>query len=488
MPHEIRLRPVLWTFALALAASGCGSPSVPSEPNVPTTPPLAPVTGGQWSAAQLVADAGAKPADRCAAQASPCRFPYEQSYPRIAMNARGQTVAAWQRFEGGDYHLVAARHEPSREWTAETPVHAGSGAREPMLAADAQGNALLVWRNGSDLLASSGPVSGAWSEPQALVAGDFPLMAMDDSGRAWLSFVQAGVGIAAMRFTPGGWAAPEIVQADDPSDRLEIQATGLALAPDGGALATWIRADPGDEYRDRPPSSELWSSRAAPGRAWSPPSLTSSLDGVFAFDLQSVASDLGGAVAFTTFGEQDTYRWEVWGQNTPPGAPAWLPPLHLSGPLMPRPPTTLKQSPRMGTAGSADAMLVWVEQQDFRDPTTGSSSARARSPANAALVRDAHDPQRGRRAGRRGNVHVAASAAGNAVATWTELAGLGVDRRLMASHFVPGTGWASPQAIRTGSLSGAVVAMDASGNAEVVWSDWTGERLQVWSARLTATR
>lgn len=474
-----------WGAGLA-ACGGANGRQQPTQP-IPTPSPAQVLVGATWEAPQVVADAGARP-DRCAEQQPLCYRSYVQTYPVVAVNARGQAVAVWQRYEGGGYHLMASRYEPRVGWAEPERILAETGSLEPRVAIDGQANALVVWWHGGAIHASYGIPGRAWGAPQALVSGRNPDLAMDEAGRAYLLWSSSQEGLYAMRFTSAGWTAPERVQAEDPSDRPDLGESDVAIAPNGSVLATWLRVQRGDEYDGHGRSSEVWLSRTQPGQAWAPPGRIGSIDGAESLALGSVASDSGGAVAFTTFGERDVHRWEVWGQNTvvpPGGTPSWTGPTHLSGPVTPRPPTTLKEFPVLASGGSGNATLVWTEGQDFPGQTDRYViRARRFSAATSTWEETRSLADRPGLVNSRYGLRAAASPAGNAVAVWPELAG--AESRFLASHFVPGTGWSVPEELRLGTISAPQIAMDAAGNAIVVWSEFGGDRMQIWSARPTA--
>jgi hypothetical protein len=128
-----------------------------------------------------------------------------------------------------------------------------------------------------------------------------------------------------------------------------------------------------------------------------------------------------------------------------------------------------------------------VDQEELPGPDSRSDiRARWYSPARAAWSETstvADDP-----ASRtpRFDVASAMSWAGNAVVAWKERFD-NERQQLMASHYVPGTGWSAPETIRVGRMSPPQIVMDARGHALLAWSEWGDDRLRVWSARHTPT-
>lgn len=84
--------------------------------------------------------------------------------------------------------------------------------------------------------------------------------------------------------------------------------------------------------------------------------------------------------------------------------------------------------------------------------------------------------------------HVAMDAAGNAVAVWDQSDGtLG---NIWANRYTPSGGWGMPQLIETNSAqvtSLPEVAMDSSGNAVAVWGQLDGSTNSIWANRYAPT-
>ncbi|WP_354685182.1 hypothetical protein [Cupriavidus necator] len=85
-----------------------------------------------------------------------------------------------------------------------------------------------------------------------------------------------------------------------------------------------------------------------------------------------------------------------------------------------------------------------------------------------------------------GNVNVAIDAAGNAIAVWLQREPGTADDSVMASRYVPGSGWSAPVPLENDAASatdGAHIAMDrATGRAMVVWPQLTSSgAYDIWS-------
>ncbi len=84
------------------------------------------------------------------------------------------------------------------------------------------------------------------------------------------------------------------------------------------------------------------------------------------------------------------------------------------------------------------------------------------------------------------NPQLAFDPSGNALAVWHQSAGMRND--IWANRYTPSGGWGTAERIETddsGGAGGHQLAIDQSGNALAVWSQWDGTRTNIWSNRYT---
>jgi len=179
---------------------------------------------------------------------------------RVAMNARGDAVAVWERFEGEEHVEVAGRPVASGGW--EKPValtqpelNKGEPAAQ-QVAIDGQGNAVVVWsradmKTKQDFIeAAVGQISGAAFKSPVMISGpggnveEGPIVAADGKGDAIVvweqsngsnDIVQATSGLAAS----GSWQTPVPLSATGQSAGQQQ----VALDAQGDAAAIWTRVD-----------------------------------------------------------------------------------------------------------------------------------------------------------------------------------------------------------------------------------------------------
>jgi hypothetical protein len=173
---------------------------------------------------------------------------------QIGIDAAGNALVVWIQSDGAMRNEVwSNRYTPLSGWDTARAIsdHAG-GAGSPQLAMDANGDALVVWRQSDSstsfsirwnrYVAASGWGTAAAIEPgDGAFAGD-PQIACDSSGNAlavWEHENGAHTEIRSSRFTVGGgWAAS--LNAGNTGDVLDPV---IALDSAGNGLAVWQQVD-----------------------------------------------------------------------------------------------------------------------------------------------------------------------------------------------------------------------------------------------------
>lgn len=195
--------------------------------------------------------------------------------PQITMDENGNAVVVWARFDGDRFSIFSKRQTPTGAWegTAQVELDDGGDALDPDVASEAEGNAVVVWRQQAsneatfDIWANR---LGTTTPPNATLAeridtdlpGDSlkPRLAMDRDGNAfavWARSTGAASEIWANRYrADAGWGAaqrigPRGLPARDPR---------IAASPDGDAVAVWIQFDGDDDA--------TWANRYLRGAGW----------------------------------------------------------------------------------------------------------------------------------------------------------------------------------------------------------------------------
>ncbi|MFY0528133.1 Ig-like domain-containing protein [Archangium gephyra] len=197
--------------------------------------------------------------------------PGDVERPAVAVNEAGFGVAVWE-LHGARVDLYAAEYTPGTGWgeprlldTRAEPVST------PRVGVDAEGNALVVWRQSDgtaeSLWAARLVKGGGWGAPLLLEpdagATTVPALALEGSGRAVAAWLQPDTGgtvrVRASRYVPGsGWTPPEQAAASG-----EGTSVSAALSANGSAFLLFRGSS------EAGPSASLLSTRFVPGEGWS---------------------------------------------------------------------------------------------------------------------------------------------------------------------------------------------------------------------------
>lgn len=323
--------------------------------------------------------------------------------PMVAVNARGEGIAVWRRGDAPPYLIWTNRFYPGAGWRAAelAQTDLAEDASEPRIAADPQGNAVAVWTQydgrRSTLWANDFVPDRGWSPRQQSLQGHDsrsafpPNVAMDAGGNGVAVWDEFQGGVWANRFEHGrGWDGP-----------VQLTSMGVtphvAFGPAGDALVVW-----GAELT-------LWASRFTPQTGWANPERVAPDYQQGAF-VSGLAIDPLGNALVVWYEQGDDHFFSVWAVRFEAGK-GW-------------------DKPRL------------LENDGTQDHT---------------------------------KPRVAVEARGNGVAVWAG----GQD--IFASRFVAARGWESARVI--GSGQDPKVGMDPAGSALFVWSGRDGD---IWAARFAA--
>lgn len=343
----------------------------------------------------------------------------------VAVSPQGRGLVAWTALQDGHYALQlrwldGPALDPALD-PGQTLAHSGDAAA-PRLAFDGLGNALLVWTVYSNqrhaVWASRyQAASGQWDAPQQLSAplaagsAHAPDLALDGAGNALVVWHQ-GDGRSnhadawARTFSPAaGWAAP--LRLSDGVNT--VHGVRVALTSAGQGLVAW-QQQRGDGSAAYSQPSDIWVQPVSTSAAWGAARTVNRSAGqtstVYVYGRTALALNARGDAAV------------LWSQRTQPGQPMEV------------------------QAALYRSALGWQDA----------------SAINRASTEDSHNPQ------------VALDAAGNAIAIWqqqTDYGAYGASNRYQA-----GIGWGVAGHFvdsKLGDAYPADLAMDAAGNATVVW-------------------
>ncbi|MBL0226644.1 MAG: hypothetical protein IPQ16_14045 [Geobacteraceae bacterium] len=393
-------------------------------------------------------------------------------YPQVAMNAAGDAMAVWQQSDGTRDNIWANRYTAGIGWGSAAMIETGSGAASDAQVAMSGDTAIAVWsqHDGTriSIFSNSYRVGEGWRgsellETDSVRNADKPRVAMDSSGNAtvvWQMYTFPGEPVYKVfmsRFSVvGGWgSATEIPTAStgdhDPQVAMDVRGNGLIIWWDvEGVLG------------------KLWSKRYTAGAGWGPAALVELFSNENNRNHQ-VAMDAQGN-ALVTWGSSDGSLAHLWGKRYN-AASGW------------------------GTAFQADTSVYGLGDYQLAMNVQGNAVA-VYTASVAGVVQATYLPATSWQAaaliendnhGDAGAPQVAMDTQGNATAVWEQSDGERYS--IWAARYSPATGWGTPEVIEpdpTQNARAPRVAMDAQGNAIAVWPHFDGIRYNIWANRYTA--
>ncbi len=202
--------------------------------------------------------------------------------PQIAIDASGNALAVWSRYDGTSENIWANRYTAGSGWGTAGLIETDNAgpATVPQIAFDASGNALAVWQQSDGLRrniwsnrysAGTGWGTAELIEWNNAADADNPQMAVDGTGNAVVVWQQSsGSGtptrIWSNRYTAGsGWGGfPALIQTDigggGTANALTPQ---VAMDASGNVLAVWVQPDGASD-----PAPDIWINRYTAGSGW----------------------------------------------------------------------------------------------------------------------------------------------------------------------------------------------------------------------------
>jgi hypothetical protein len=203
--------------------------------------------------------------------------PEDQHPAEVGIDAAGDATAVWEDKRSGEVLTTGATKPAGGKWQAPVSISKpGGNANEPRVAVDASGDAVAVWERfeGEELIeASTKPAGAGWGESVALSKPESgkgepagQQVAIDDHGEAvavWSrtngphAFIEVSVG----RASNSTWRPP--VAISGPGADVE-ERPAIGVDGNGNAVATWERLSGGNEVIEA-------ASGAAASGSWQPP-------------------------------------------------------------------------------------------------------------------------------------------------------------------------------------------------------------------------
>jgi hypothetical protein len=274
--------------------------------------------------------------------------------PQVAINASGQAIVVWTQFTAPGAE-IRANHFDGTRWGTSSELVADAGTTgkpvsnsRPQIALDAKGNAIAVWErkvfNPNPMTSSRIDIganryvvaTGQWDgieliENDDLGDAQFPHIGIDAAGNA-LAVWQQVTGtpsalqnsMKANRFVVGqGWQGAELIESSNAFVSTS-SSPQIAVNAAGNAVAVWVQFGG--------INNSVWANRYTVGQGWGTAELIETINTGFARDPAVAIDSSGKAIAVwcletTVFANRfDGTRWgiaealeadAVGGSNTP---------------------------------------------------------------------------------------------------------------------------------------------------------------------------
>ena len=290
--------------------------------------------------------------------------------PDVAIDRDGRAMAVW-KMGGAAPRVMASRFTPESGWDTATPIEstaAPDDVHEPSVAVDGDGNAVAVWRRSGAspaVAAAHYDEATGWGDPTRIdtdqpgVPREARGVALDPNGNAiaiWIREEQEESAVLANRYTPNeGWAAPQAIGDPTPT---RIHGAELAVDGAGNAIAVWDqnRELAGDQ------GSVIMANRYTPTGGWEG-ALRLDDQAHFAVEPRVAMNDAG--TAFTVWvraGRDDDELSGVWSRRFAPSS-GWesdpVPVLQASARVV------VEGQPQVAVDPRGAALAVWHGYEQY---------------------------------------------------------------------------------------------------------------------------
>ena len=201
--------------------------------------------------------------------------------PQVAADTSGNAVTVWAQSDGTRDNIMANRYLAGSGWgTAALIETDNNGAANPQVSVAADGNAMAVWQQSdglrTNIWANRYTAASGWDGAMLIEhddAGDAtaPQVAADGNGNAVVVWAQSdGMhnNTWANRYAAGNaWGTPALIESDNGGDAALPQIT---VGANGNAVAVWQQSDS--------TRTNIWSNRYTAGANWDTATLIESDD------------------------------------------------------------------------------------------------------------------------------------------------------------------------------------------------------------------
>ncbi len=345
-------------------------------------------------------------------------------------------------------------------------------AQFPQVALDASGNAIVVWHHNDgtrfNIYSNRYNADIGWGEAELIETDDsgdarYPQIVIDNSGNAlavWQQYDGTRDNIWSNRYTAGvGWGTAELIETEDAGDAHYPQ---ISIDGSDNAVAVWSHFD-GTRYN-------IWSNRYTADVGWGTAEMIETDNSGHAYNPQVGMDESGNGVV--VWQQYDGARYNVH-SNIYTAGTGWG-----TVEIIEDEQGTVSGS-QVALDGSGNAVAVWSQSDGLRNNIWSNRYTADSGWGEAEMIETDNS-------GPADNPQIVIDGSGNAMVVWRQPSGY--RNSIWSNRYTVGAGWGEAELIETDNSGHALspqIAIDRSGNAVAVWSQYDGTRYNIRSNRYT---
>ena len=235
-------------------------------------------------------------------------------FPHVAIDRKGNAMAAWHRSDGGNFSIYTSRCTAGGDWTKPELIEFDDAGNAfwPRVALDGEGNAIVTW-NQSDgnlysIWANRYTPANGWEKPQLIEndnAGNayYSRTVFDSKGNAisvWEQYDEKTSRIWSNRYVAGkGWGKAERIDRPDSINAVYPQ---IDIDANDNAIVVW--------NQNEGMHASAWANRYVAGRGWGKAEQISSADTADLIGTRIALQPNGNA--FAVWQQNENERYSIW--------------------------------------------------------------------------------------------------------------------------------------------------------------------------------
>lgn len=392
--------------------------------------------------------------------------------PALAINSQGNAIAVWQ--EAGDYNNIYARNFTSGSgWQAiatDLNYVQTQSADYPKIAMDSSNGAIAVWQeyNGSINHIYASRFDGTTWQTTVTLNNDLstdaqnPQITMNPAGQAIAVWIELnatyGVYNVYARSFDGIWGSAENLNVM----ATQYQYPQVAMDTMGNAIAVWCE-DNGEGYG----YYNIHARNYISGSGWDT-SASNLNNNPHVSSMEPQIAMISTSTAIAVWAESVDIpggsAWNVFARNL--NGTTWETAIDLNNTQ-----TRSGESPQIAINSSGNAMVVWSESNDSYTTNIYTKKYNPESGWDSTAVNLNNDQSQPA-----GGAKVGLDTAGNAIVAWGESVAAPAYYNVFAKKYSVDNSWESTVNLNNDQFQLAqtiLLAMNATGNAMVVWPEGT---------------